>query len=120
MREPAVFYAEVFAGFGAVHVRRMFGGLGIYHEGIMFALVFDDVLYLKTDTGSAGEFLMRGLKPFTYTRAGRTIALSYHRAPDEILDDPAEAALWARRALASARLAGANSPGNRRQRRRKS
>jgi DNA transformation protein len=119
MREPAVFYAEIFAEFGAVQVRRMFGGLGIYHQGIMFALDFEDVLYLKTDADTASSFLLRGLEPFTYTRAGRTIALSYHRAPDDILDDPEEAALWARRALASARLAGANPPGKSRRRTRK-
>ena len=119
MREPAVFYADVFAELGAIHVRRMFGGAGIYHRGVMFALVVNDVLYLKADADSAEDFLMRGLEPFTYTRAGRTIALSYHRAPDDILDDPAEAALWARRAVASAALAGAKSSGRRRQRKRK-
>ena len=45
---------ELFAGFGPVVVRRMFGGAGIYAEGTMFALVADGVIYLKADEPDRG------------------------------------------------------------------
>jgi DNA transformation protein len=37
---------EQMADFGFVTARRMFGGAGIYRDGMMFALIADDVLYL--------------------------------------------------------------------------
>ena len=73
----------------------MFGGYGIYHQGIMFALVVDDTLYLKADTALAGQFIARGLPMFTYEKGGRTIGISYYMAPDEALEDPAELRRWA-------------------------
>lgn len=102
MQDPITFYQEIFAEFGAVTARRMFGGLGIYHQGIMFAIVFDDVLYLKCNEVNAHVFLSRGLQRFTYSKGGRNIPLSYYQAPDEIVDDPQEAAAWARRAFETA------------------
>ena len=51
---------------GAVSARAMFGGGGLYFEGQMFALVFDDTLYLKADAETKGDFEARGMEPFTY------------------------------------------------------
>ena len=55
---------EVFALFGTVTSRRMFGGFGVYHDGLMFALVADDVLYLKADEKSVGAFVGLGFGAF--------------------------------------------------------
>jgi len=44
----------------------MFGGYGLYQNDLMFAIVADDVLYLKSDDAIQPEFMARGLKPFTY------------------------------------------------------
>lgn len=93
---------EIFAAFGPVEVRRMFGGHGIYRRGLMFALVADEVLYLKADTESASHFAARGLEPFIYERRGKAVTMSYYQAPDEVMDDPEQAALWAKRAFEAA------------------
>jgi len=93
---------EVFAGFGPVTARRMFGGHGIYHDGLMFALVAGDTLYLKADAVNAPEFTRRGLAAFTYTRQGKPARLGYYQAPAEILDDPDQAVAWARRSFEAA------------------
>jgi len=37
---------EVFERFGPIRIRKMFGGYGVYHGGLMFGLVADDTLYL--------------------------------------------------------------------------
>ena len=89
---------EVFIDFGKIHARKMFGGYGLYHNGVMFGLVVDDTLYLKVDADSAKAFEAKGLGPFAYDSGDRMIKMSYYLAPDEILDDPQEAAVWARRA----------------------
>lgn len=102
MREYVAYLQEAFDLFGPVSARRMFGGHGLYHDGLMFGIVVDDTLYLKADAQSAGEFTARGLAPFEYVRNGKPVQLSYYRAPDEILEDRELAAAWARRAFAAA------------------
>ena len=98
---------ELLQGIGEVKARAMFGGFGIYHDGIMFALVADDVLYFKTDEGNLQDFAERELEAFTYERNGRQYSMSYHEAPGEALDDPDEMALWARKAINAARRSAA-------------
>ena len=45
--------ADVFSAFGPLEVRRMFAGHGLFREGLMFALVYDETLYLKFDVETA-------------------------------------------------------------------
>jgi DNA transformation protein and related proteins len=93
---------DVFRHFGRVTVRRMFGGYGVYHDGLMFALAADDVLYLKADAESVARFEAEGMPPFAYEANGRTMRMSYYQAPAEVLEDPAQAAEWAQLAYAAA------------------
>ena len=93
---------EVFAQFGSVRAKRMFGGYGIYHDNLMFGLVSDEVLYLKADDSSADAFSKKGLQPFEYETDGKKIKIAYHMAPEEIFDDPEIAKEWAVRAFEAA------------------
>ena len=109
------FLLELFEGWGQVSARRMFGGHGLYHEGLMFAIVAYNRLYLKVDDLNRPEFEALGLKPFTYPMKGKDVALSYWAAPDAILDEPTEAVRWARSAWdAAARAYLAKSEANER------
>ncbi len=92
------FVQELLEGWGSVSARRMFGGHGLYHEGLMFAIVMDNRLYLKVDEQNRPDFEAHGLTPFTYPMKGREVALSYWLAPDSIFDERAEAVRWARSA----------------------
>jgi DNA transformation protein and related proteins len=103
----AAFIHELFAPFGPVTVRRMFGGAGVWSQDLMFALVFDGALYLRVDDASIPDFEREGSRPFVYTRAkspGRVgrASLSYWRLPERLYDDPDELAVWAGRARAIA------------------
>jgi DNA transformation protein len=98
---------ELFAPFGPVTVKRLFGGAGISSDGLTFALVFDGAIFLKVDDASIPDFEREGSAPFVYTRAkskGRVgkASLSYWRLPERLYDDPDELAVWARRAFAIA------------------
>jgi DNA transformation protein len=103
----AEFVRELFARFGLVSVNRMFGGAGIWSGGLMFALEFDGVIYLRVDDASLADFEREGSKPFVYPRAktpgkvGRP-SRSFWRLPERLYDDPDELAVWANRALAIA------------------
>jgi len=96
---------ELMAGLGDVHARRMFSGHGIFQSGIMFALIVDDVLYLKANSASRDAFVARGLRPFSYAARGKTVSLQYYETPAEAWDDAAEMLQWARLALDAAKQA---------------
>lgn len=104
-RDFADFVIEQMAGLGPVQARRMFGGFGLYRQGLMFALIVDDRLFLKTDDGNRAAFLERGLPPFAYQARGREVRVDYHEAPPDVFDDPAAMAEWAAGAHACARRA---------------
>ena len=91
---------EMFAGFGPVAVRRMFGGAGIFADGLMIGILSKDVVYLKVDATTKPDFEREGLGPFTYaTRRGERALANYWRMPERLYDEPDELARWARRAL---------------------
>ena len=79
---------DLFAPFGPVALRRMFGGLGIYRDGLMFGLVVDGEIYLKADAETAPLFREAGSQPFRYQKGDRIVETSYHSLPEEALDDP--------------------------------
>lgn len=93
------FIKDQLAGFAPVSIRNMFGGAGVYADGVMFGLLAGDALYLKADATSAPAFEAEGMGPFTYARAGKTpIAMSYFEVPAHLLEEPDELAEWAREA----------------------
>lgn len=104
---------EMFQEFGPVQARRMFGGYGLYHDGLMFALVAENTLYLKVDSESAPQFEAIGLEAFQYPKGGKLVTMSYRRAPEEVLEDPEQASVWARRAFEAAVRSGARYRGGR-------
>ena len=106
------YIGELFVEFGAVQVRRMFGSAGLFADGVMFGLVSDGVIYLKTDAATAAHFERERCGPFEYdTRNGKRALTSYWRLPDRLYDDAEELAQWARRALAVARSAAGEPAG---------
>jgi DNA transformation protein len=108
------FVRDVLADFGPVTIRNMFGGAGVYADGVMFALLADDTLYLKTDAASASAFAGEGMTPFKYRPAGKDpVAMSYWEVPPRLLEEPEELTLWARQAHRIA-LAGNAPPGRQR------
>jgi DNA transformation protein len=97
------FIKEQLSGFGPVRVRRMFGGAGIFREGLMFALIAQETLYLKADDASRGDFEALSLPPFTYgAKGGKRTVMSYWRVPEVCLEDRDEMAEWAQKAFAAA------------------
>jgi len=102
MSEYVEYLKEVFEEFGPITARKMFGGYGIYYHGLMFALVSDDMLYLKADDENSVYFKKKGLGQFEYNKNGKLMKMSYYQVPDEIMEDREEAAVWARRSYESA------------------
>lgn len=96
---------EMFAPVARVRVTRMFGGHGVYAEGLFFALEFDGEIYLKADATTRPAFAAAGSSPFVYEKAGKPIEVSYWRLVQSAYDDEEELRRWASLALEAARRA---------------
>jgi len=89
--------------------RRMFGGVGLFHGGAMFALLVRDAMYFRVDDGTREQFEQAGCGPFTYRRGDREVSLSaYYAVPEGLLDQPDEFRQWARAAIAAAQRVASN------------
>jgi DNA transformation protein and related proteins len=93
------FAEELLSSVGPVTVRRMFGGHGVYADGVFFAILDDDELFLKTDDETRARFVEADCRMWTYPGTDET---NYYRPPDEAHDDPESMAPWARLGLEAA------------------
>ena len=94
---------DLFTAFGAIRIRSMFGGAGIFCDDLMLGLIIDDQIYLKADDHNRRDFENAGQGPFLFERKnGRTMAMSYYLIPDALYDDTDELAVWAKNAFAAA------------------
>lgn len=100
--EDQAFAKELFSGLGPITTRRMMGGMCLYHDGTIFAIMHSDgTLLLKGAGDFIAELEAAGCGRWTYSRDGGKIsAMPYWTLPDAALDDPDLACDWARRALA--------------------
>lgn len=98
---------ELLAPLGPVRARRMFGGWGLYADGLFVALIAAERLYLKADAGTREQFAAAGCEPFVYSSDGKSVSLGYWTVPAEALDSPALMQPWARLALQAALAAQA-------------
>jgi len=89
---------------GDVSARKMFGGAGLYCDGVMFGLIADDVAYLKVDDSNRKDFVKAGSSPFNpYPDKVKTAVMSYYEIPADVVENPDQLAEWAQRSLAVAR-----------------
>lgn len=101
-KEFTTYVVDLMQSIGPVSAKAMFGGYGIFLDGLMFGLIADNVLYLKVDQETENEFKAMGLAPFTYNKKGKEFKMSYYQAPEEALEDGEEMNLWAAKAYSTA------------------
>jgi len=86
---------ELFSVVEGASIRRMFGGLGIFRDGLMFALVADDILYMKADEGTAPAYEAEGCGQWSYEAKSRVMPMPYWQLPERLYDEPDEFRTWA-------------------------
>lgn len=96
------FALELFEGLGPLTTRKMMGGLCLYSDGTIFAILHSDgSIWLKGAGAMAGRMTAEGWTRWTYSRDGKKeAAMPYWQLPDAALDDPDTACALARDALA--------------------
>lgn len=97
--EYKAFVSDQLSGLGPVSVRSMFGGGGVFLDGVMFALIADERLYLRASDTTKADFEAEGMGPFTYEKSGKRSIMAYWEVPERLYDEPDELTAWARRAF---------------------
>jgi len=87
---------ELLEPFEDITAKSMFGGYGIFKDGLMFALIANDVLYFKADDFNRFEFERLNLGPFIYSKNNKSTAMGYYKAPEEACDNSEQMLSWAR------------------------
>ena len=108
--ENIAWFCELLAPVGRIDARRMFGGAGLYADGLIIGLEVEGALYLKTDESSRQSFADAGGHPFVYDGKGKSITMSYWTPPEEAMDSPEAMRPWARLALDAALRSAAKKP----------
>jgi DNA transformation protein len=98
---------ELFAPFGAVTVKRMFGGHGIYADGLCFAIESRGEVFVKVDADNEADFAAAGSKPFVYEAKGKRMSMAYWLLVAGAYDDEDELKRWAGMGLSAARRSAA-------------
>jgi DNA transformation protein len=108
------FVLEQLGRAGRVTSRAMFGGIGLYLDGLFFALIDDDTLYFKTDDGTRARYERAGSQPFCPFPDRPEQPMGYWQVPAEVLEDAEELAAWAREAMGVALAKQSRRPARRR------
>jgi DNA transformation protein len=98
-------FDDLFADFGRIALKWLFGGEGIYAGNKIIGLIVKDVIYLKTDEDTRPAYEAERCRPFIFNSEGKRIVSSYYEIPKRLYDDTAELAEWANRSDAIARAA---------------
>ncbi len=99
-----LYVSEQLSRIRPITTRPMFGGVGVYADGLFFALIDDDVLYFKVDDSNRPDFEEHGMGPFRPFGPEGSV-MRYYEVPGEVLDDPDTMPEWMDKALRTAKTA---------------
>lgn len=98
--EYRAYLIEHLGAVAPITTRAMFGGLGIYSEGLFFALADDGHLYFKVDPTNQPDFEAAGMGPFIPWDGAKP--MGYYELPPGVLEQPEELKVWVDKAVSVA------------------
>lgn len=102
---------EALTPIGSVSRRAMMGGATLYLDGIIFAIIDDNLIWFKADATSDAMWDSAGCPRFSFTMGeGRVGSMNYRRAPDDVYDDADAMREWAMHGVAAGQRAPARKP----------
>ena len=94
------FIQDQLSGFGHFETKKMFGGVGFFKDGLMFALIGGGTFRLKADDVNKSDFQQRGMKPYHSKKKGK--GMPYWEVPADIIEDSEELIKWTESAFQAA------------------
>lgn len=92
-KEYLRFIQDQLSEFGDVEIKSMFGGVGIFKDGLMFGKIGGDIFRLKVDETNKEQYEEKGMKPFHSEKKKK--GMPYWEVPQDVLEDRTELAKWA-------------------------
>ena len=83
-----------------IQSRKMFGGIGIFSEKIMFALIYDDILYFRSTREIASSYSNDSTQ---FQHPSRTSKMPYWSVPQEIINDKSKLSDWGKNSFEHAK-----------------
>ena len=111
------YLVDQLAPLGDARGRCMFGGHGIYLDGVIIGIIAFDTFYLKVDGENRPDFEAAGSAPFTYDGKDKPILMPYWECPADVMEDPERLRAWALKSLAASRRSRKAPAGKTRRRR---
>ena len=111
-KEYLEFVLDWLAPLGEIASRRMMGGCVLYCDGVVFALIAGNMLYLKADDATRPRHEALRLEPFR-PFPDRPGVMQYYMPPAEFFEDAGVMADWGRAAVEVGRRAKAKPKKNR-------
>lgn len=99
---------EQLARLPRVTSRRMFGGVGLYSDGVFFGIIANDTVFFKVDDSTRDRYVERGSEPFRPYKDRPEVSMSYFQVPADVLEDADELVPWARAAVRAAAASAAS------------
>jgi DNA transformation protein len=96
------YVVEQLAFLGRISSRAIFGGVGVFIDERLLAIIINDAVYLHTGEGNVNDYLSRGMPQFKPYPNAFDLTTDHHRAPVEVVEDPVQLKVWGERALAAA------------------
>jgi DNA transformation protein len=90
---------EQLATLAALRSNRMFGGIGLYSDGIFFGLIDDDTLFFKTNDSNIAAYRERNMPRFMPFPDRPDAVLGYHQVPADVIEDAETLVAWARQSI---------------------
>ena len=90
---------EQLAALPALRPNRMFGGIGLYSDGIFFGLIDDDTLFFKTNDSNIAPYRERNMPRFMPFPDRPEAVLGYHQVPADVIEDAQTLVAWARQSI---------------------
>ena len=75
-----------------VESKKMFGGIGIFSEKIMFSLIYDGILYFRSTEDIASSYSVYSIQ---FRHPSRSSKMPYWSVPDQVINYNSKFSDWA-------------------------
>ena len=101
---------DLLGGVAGITSRAMFGGWGLYRDGVTFGIIADGELYFKVDDKNRPQYEKKESEPFVYASRGKQVTMkSYWKVPADVMEDREELLEWIDASCRAAKAKRVNS-----------
>lgn len=101
--EFAAYILDQLSTAGTITHRKMFGGVGIYIDGVFCAIIgSSNTFYLRVGPKNVADFKLANMQKFP---GGKGKGMPYYEVPEDVLEDQLILNSWAAKAKEAALLA---------------